>query len=267
MIPALSAGAALTNEKRRAGGAFDHAQRRPERRRTGGIGTLAEYSLHADLKRWYAHEGDRLEVNVEGFIVDVMRGELLVEIQTRNFSGIKRKLAQLADIHPLRLVYPIAQEKWIVRVARNGKTVLSRRRSPKCGRLAELFDELVHIPALLREPTVSFEALLIEEEEIRRDDGRGSWRRKGVSTLDRRLIRVISRHIFEGPHDFLKFLPAGTPQPFTTRELSEALGESHHIAQKIAYTLREMGVIDAVGKRRNSVLYLTNNEGRKTKNE
>lgn len=150
------------------------------KRRTSGIGTLGEYSLHSDLKRWYAEEGDRLEVSVDGFIVDVMHGELLVEIQTRNFSGIKRKLAQLADLHPLRLVYPIAQEKWIVRVARDGKKVLSRRRSPKTGCLLDLFDELVHIAALLREPTVSFEALLTEEEEVRCAKwGRSAWKASG----------------------------------------------------------------------------------------
>ena len=233
-----------------------------DKRPSAGIGTLGEYSLHADLKRWYAQEGDRLEVNVDGFIVDVMRGELLVEIQTRNFSGIKRKLAQLADLHPLRRVYPIAQEKWIVRLpartggrARDGKKVLSRRLSPKRGRLLDIFDELVHIPSLLREPTVSFEALLIEEEEVRRDDGRGSWWRRGISTLDRRLIRVVSRNVFEGPKGFLKFLPSGLPQPFTTRNLAEALDEPHHIAQKIAYTLREMGAIRVAGKRKNAILY------------
>ena len=232
------------------------------RRKSGGIGTLGEYSLHADLKRWYAHEGDKLEVNVDGFVVDVMRGELLVEIQTGNFNAIKRKLAQLADLHPLRLVYPIAQEKWIVRLpartggrARDGKKVLSRRLSPKRGRLLDIFDELVHIPSLLREPTVSFEALLIEEEEVRRDDGRGSWWRRGISTLDRRLIRVVSRNVFEGPKGFLKFLPSGLPQPFTTRNLAEALDEPHHIAQKIAYTLREMGAIRVAGKRKNAILY------------
>jgi hypothetical protein len=226
-------------------------------RRSSGIGTLGEYSLHADLKRWYAQEGDRLEVNVDGFIVDVMRGELLVEIQTRNFSGIKRKLAQLADIHPLRLVYPIAREKWIVRVGRDGKKVLSRRRSPKRGRLLDLFDELVHIPSLLREPTVSFEALLIEEEVVRRDDGRGSWWRRGVSTLDRRLIRVISRHVFEGPQDYGQFLPEGMSGPFTTKDLARSLDATQGIAQKIAYTLREMGTLKVAGKKGNAILYST----------
>ena len=59
------------------------------------IGTLNEKPLHEALKRWYAQAGDRLEVPVDGSVVDIVRGELLVEIQTRNFSAIRRKLEKL----------------------------------------------------------------------------------------------------------------------------------------------------------------------------
>ena len=46
------------------------------------IGTLNEGALHAQLKDWYRRPGDRLEQNVGGFVVDLVRGDLLVEIQT-----------------------------------------------------------------------------------------------------------------------------------------------------------------------------------------
>ena len=58
------------------------------------ISTLNEKSLHAALKEWYARRGDRLEVSVDGFLVDIVRPrrgkrarDLLVEIQTGNFAN------------------------------------------------------------------------------------------------------------------------------------------------------------------------------------
>jgi hypothetical protein len=70
---------------------------------------MQEKSLHAALKKWYARQDDRVEVNVDGFAVDIVCGNLLIEIQTRNFSALKRKLTMLTTNHSVRLVYPIAQ--------------------------------------------------------------------------------------------------------------------------------------------------------------
>ena len=146
------------------------------------IGTLSEKSLHAALKDWYAKPGDRFEENVDGFHIDIVRHDLLIEIQTANFSSLKRKLATLTERHRVRLVFPIALEKWIVRMGSDGITLLGRRKSPKRGLVYHLFKELVSIPELIKKRNFSVEVLLIQEEEIRHDDGRGSWRRKGPSS-------------------------------------------------------------------------------------
>src|SRR5919106_3118329 len=81
-----------------------------------GIGLINEKPLHASLKQWYARPGDRFEVPVDGFVIDIVRDDLLIEIQTRNFASIKSKLTKLVCCHKVRLVYPIVQEKWIVRL-------------------------------------------------------------------------------------------------------------------------------------------------------
>ena len=85
-----------------------------------GIGLLNEKPLHASLKEWYAQPGDRFEVAVEGFVIDIVRDALLLEIQTRNFAAIRSKLTSLARSHQIRLIYPIAQEKWIVKLDEDG---------------------------------------------------------------------------------------------------------------------------------------------------
>jgi hypothetical protein len=220
------------------------------------IGTLNEKPLHAALKEWYARPGDRLEVPVDGFIVDIVRGELLIEIQTGNFAAIKRKLAALTSQHPVRLIYPIPQEKWIVKVSKNGNGHLSRRKSPKRGALEHLFVELVSFPKLLSNPGFSLDVVLTQEDELRRYDGRRAWRRKGWVTQERRLLAVVGQRAFGTPADMLTLLPVDLIEPFTTSDLATAITQPRWLAQKMAYCLRKMGAIMPVGKQGNAILYV-----------
>jgi hypothetical protein len=219
------------------------------------IGTLQESSLHAALKQWYAGPGDLLETPLAGYFIDIRRQDVLIEIQTRNFSAIRKKLAALLDEYKLRLVYPVAQVKWVIRTDIRGEKVLSRRKSPKKGRFEEAFYELVRIPDMILNPHFSLEILLIEVEEFWRPDGQGSWRRKHWSIADRRLVRVISSRIFEQAEDLLALLPSDLPGTFTTKELSFALGKPYSLGGKMAYCLRQMGMIEVTGKRGNAYLY------------
>ncbi|MBU0492329.1 MAG: hypothetical protein KKA73_15725 [Chloroflexi bacterium] len=219
------------------------------------IGELNEKPLHAALKAWYAQPGDRLEVTVAGFVVDIVRGDLLIEIQTGGFAGIRAKLHALTDSYPVLLVYPIAREKWIVKLAEDGQRQVSRRKSPKQGALAEVFRELVSFPALLAQPNFCLEVLLIREEEARRYDGARGWRRRGWVTHERRLLQVVGRHRFDTPADLGALLPAELVAPFTTADLAEALDQPRRLAQQMAYCLREMGVLTPVGRRGRAILY------------
>jgi hypothetical protein len=224
---------------------------------------MAETALHAALKAWYAQPGDEIEVRFEGYVIDVKRGETLIEIQTRSFSSIKAKLLDLVPRHPVRLVYPIAQDRWIVKVDRDRSTVLERRKSPKHGKLIHVFDELIRFPNLLTEPNLTLELLLTQEEEVRHHEpqrrSRRSRGRRGWMTHERRLLDVVSVHRFARPADLAALLPAAlsTPKaaPFTTRDLAAALGERKRLAQKMAYCLRASGVLVVVGKRGNAFLY------------
>ena len=72
------------------------------------IGTLNEGALHAQLKDWYRRRGDRVEQLVDGFVVDLVRSELLVEIQTATSRpstasrGSSRGAIACASLHPSR---------------------------------------------------------------------------------------------------------------------------------------------------------------------
>ena len=80
----------LASGARYAGGMSAKARKNQRR-----IATMNEKPLHAALKRWYAEDGDRIEEPVDGFVIDIVRDKQLIEIQTRSFSSMKRKLNKL----------------------------------------------------------------------------------------------------------------------------------------------------------------------------
>jgi hypothetical protein len=221
---------------------------------TSGIGLLNEKPLHASLKKWCAQPGDRFETTVDGFVIDIVRGDLLLEIQTGNLASIKAKLTRLLRSHHVRLVYPIAKEKWIVRLATEGSSRVTRRKSPKTGRVEEVFREVVSLPHLLSSPNFSLQVLMIREEEARRYEGKRRWRRRGWVTEERRLLEVVGERLFEKPADWVALLPERLGS-FTARELAEAIDIRQDLAQKMAYCLRHVRGIHLVGRRGRANLY------------
>ncbi len=220
------------------------------------IGILRESHLHAALKQYYALPGDAIESPVAGFVADIVRGDLVVEIQTAHFSPLKRKLPRLLEAHRLRLVYPIAVERWIVRLDGAGRT-LSRRKSPRRGCLEHLFLELVSVPELAAHPNFSLEVALVREEERRAPAARTRRRwRKDWRTVDRVLLEVMDFEVFESPADYAhRFLPAALSQPFTSRDLARALRQPVDLGHKMTYCLSRMGVLEEAGRRGRAKLW------------
>lgn len=225
------------------------------------IGTLREKPLHASVKRWYARAGDSLEVRVGGFVIDLVRQDLLIEVQTRGFASMKQKVTALVGLgHRVRIVHPIPIDKWIVKIDADG-TALSRRLSPRHGKPIDVFAELVSFPDLLADPHLEVEVLLTVEEEYRRHTPDRSWRRQGWTVVERRLMKVVDALLLRQTEDLAGLLPDDLKETFTTADLAEKLGRPRRAAQQMAYCLRKVGEIAAVGKRGNAVVYRVGQAG------
>jgi hypothetical protein len=219
-----------------------------------GIGVLREGPLHAAVKQALARPGDRLEVPVGRFVIDLVRvdGEL-VEVQTGGFGGLTAKLDALLDAHRVRIVHPVAAERRIVRVDADGE-VLSARRSPRRATVVELFDKLVTFPSLLAHPNLTLEVLLGREDHIRGPEP-VRVRRRTRDPGERRLVEVIDRIEMRTPADVLAALPALPQEPFSTRELGALLRCPTVLAQRTVYCLRLMELIEPAGKRSRTPLH------------
>ena len=182
-------------------------------------------------------------------MIDIRRGNLLIEIQTASFAAMGRKLDRVLSEYQVLIVHPIAVETYL------HKPGAKPRRSPKRGDIYSLFDELVSMPTLLDHPNLSIEVILAVVDTYQREDptmrrNRGGWR-----TYDRGLRAIRSTHRFDRVVDLGTLVPDGLPAVFTTAELAVAAGTPRHRAQKMAYCLREIGLFELVRRTRQGYEY------------
>jgi hypothetical protein len=220
-----------------------------------GINQYRETSLHLALKHHLANADAQLEAEVNGYIVDILQDQRIIEIQTGNFGAMKRKLSALLPHYPITIAHPIPSERWLISLDQN-HTVISKRKSTKRGNIYHLFNELVYLPTdILTHKNLSFVGVMTHDEEIRIADGQGSWRRKGMSIFDRKLVQVIGLFPFNTSAELIGLLPDDLPTPFTTADLASALSQPKRIIQRMAFTLKQAGLITITGKKGNAYCY------------
>src|SRR4051794_26393102 len=215
---------------------------------------MREGPLHAAVKALLARPGDRVEVPVGRFVIDLVRADgELVEVQTGGFGALGRKLDVLLDEHRVRVVHPVAAERRIVRVDEHGE-VLAARRSPKRATVAAVFDQLVSFPSLLTHPNLTLEVLLLREDHIR-GPGAVRVRRRPRARGERRLTELLARVELRPREDVWGALPPLPAEPFTTRELATLLGCGTVLSQRTVYCLRAIGLIEPAGMRGRAPLH------------
>ena len=213
------------------------------------IGTQSEGSLHAALKLHMSQPGDRFEVPLGGFVVDIVRGDTLIEIQTGGFAAMGRKLDHLLADHHVHIVHPIAVDSWIER--REHPT----RKSPKHGCLHDVFGELVSVPTMLDHPNCTIEVLLVQVDVIKVEDPSMRRRRGGWRTVDRRLRGIVGRHGLRTPEDLVALLPDGLPGEWTTKDIADLGRLPRRTAQQMAYVLKANELVEELGRGRAGVRY------------
>ena len=216
-----------------------------------------ETSLHRELKSLYAGRDAQFEAQLGKYRIDVVSRGRLVEIQHGPLTAIRDKVKDLLREHRVTVVKPIVVRKQLVKLAAKGGQVTGRRLSPKRGQLLDLFDDLVHFTRVFPHRRLTLEVPLVDIEQWRYPGHgrRRRWRRTDYQIEDQKLLTVHQTHRFRTRWDVAKLVSCPLPQPFHTGNLAESLEVDRWIAQRIAYCLREMGVVRQVGKQGNALLY------------
>lgn len=206
--------------------------------------------LHEQLKWLYSQGGlYPTEVRINNSFADVQREQLIIEIQTRGFFSLKSKLSSLLGNYPVLVVTTVPVVKIIRKFDSTGSRQLSLRKSPRKASLYEIFNELVHLIPFAQHPRFYLEVLLTAEEEQRREIGPSPWNRTRQQRIQDRILNgIVRRESFYCSGDYLRLLPADLPETFNTKTLSCYLSIPQGLAQKITYFLRQLCLIQQVGR-------------------
>jgi hypothetical protein len=197
---------------------------------------------------------------VGGFVADGIspKGEY-IEVQLGSFGPLRKKVKEFAARGRVRIIHPIAVTKYIEvyepRKKRGPEKRLYRRKSPRKGSPWDLFDALLYAPELPLISGLRVELVLADITEKRLKDGKGSWRRKGVSIIDREISAWRGTVPLQKPKDYLRFAPFKKSEEFTTALLAERAGINIYLARKTLYVLTRIGIVRRIGKKGNAWLY------------
>lgn len=224
-------------------------------RTENGVGTLQEKTIHAVLKNYYEPDCSKQEQKVSGFVADIFTGQEIIEIQTRGFYKLRRKLEAFLPLYPVTIVHPVTHLKWLRWVNEETGEVSKARKSPKVGSPLAIFPELYRIKMFLPNDNLRFHIVLLDVEEYRllngwsKDKKKGSTRNDGIPTD---LYDIVTLDTIS---DFARLLPPELPDEFTSTDLKQMLRCNKALAGVMVHILAHIGVIHKTGKKGNSIVY------------
>jgi len=226
-----------------------------QRRGTNGIGTLGEKTVHSVLKYYLSPDYINQEIKVGNFVADICTGHEIIEIQTKHFDKLRRKLHTFLAVAPVTIVYPIPSTKWIRWVNPQTGEISPPRKSPKKGTPYAIFPELYKIKDFLLDENLSVHIVLINLEEYKFLDGWSTDKKKGSTRCDRIPTELVEEIIISKVSDYQLLIPALLGEQFSSKDFKNASKIPLHVAQTALNTLYYVGAIDRTGKKGNAYLY------------
>lgn len=212
--------------------------------RVGGIGILGEKTLHAMLKLWLDDDPTHHEIPLpQGSVADIFDGERIVEIQTANFTALRKKLEKLLDTYPVTVVHPLVRVKWVSWIDPETGEITKPRRSGRRGTFTDAGKQLIYLLPLLSHPHLTMQLVLLDVEERRLLDGWGNGGKRGSHRADRLPLALGETVTLTAPADYAALLPPDLPAPFTAAEFGKAARLQGRNLQGTLKVLVTLGVL------------------------
>ncbi len=220
-----------------------------------GIGTLKEKTLHIVLKNYFSPDKANHEIKIGSNYADIYDGNKIIEIQTRNFNKLRKKLDNFLPQYRVLLVYPTPYQKRLSWYDPSTGEISKSRLSPKKSNIYDSFTELYKIKQYLGHPNLSLCLMLINVNEYRVLDGWSEDRKKGSHRIDRYPTSLVDEIYINDVNDYKKFLPSSLPNEFNTKIFAKTAKIPLKKAQLALHIICYLGVIEKVGKEGNLIIY------------
>ena len=228
------------------------------------IGIQKEKILHKTLKYYICSDESKHEIKINklgsGILyADVYDNEMIYEIQTRGFNKLREKLNEFLIEHKVTIVHPIAHKKNIYKVFETGE-IVGPVKSPKTGKVYEVFKELYKIKSYLNNPNLKLKIILIDMDEYRYVVEKKHARSSGY-IRDKQIPKNIY-HIydFNNKSDYITLLKdLNLEENFTSLDLKKASKINKTLATVTLNILTYLEVVERIGKKGNNYLYKIKN--------
>lgn len=236
---------------------FEHARNKiiGIQRERHGIGTLAEKTVHAVLKHYYAPEEAMHEIPIASYVADIYTGAEIIEIQTRHFDKLRDKLAAFLPLYPVTLVHPIPYQKWLIWIDEESGECTKKRKSPKTGTVYDAFKELYKIKPYLQHENLHLKFVFLDMEEYRLLNGWSSDKKKGSTRYDRIPTALVEEVDIDRVEDYMQLIPYTLSEQFTAADFAKETKITVDKARVVVHLLHEMNLIERIGKSGRSYLY------------
>ena len=187
------------------------------------INTYNESALHETLKKLYALESNGImEVQLDDtpWICDILdENKNVIEIQTSNLSALTEKALYILETgRKLKIVHPIAENKWIELYGSNGE-LLHRKKSPKKATIYDSLRGMTKICPLFLQENCELELLYCDISEMRRkteglSQNQTNSRRhlRDWLPMGKRLEKISRKEKFSKKEDWEKLIPESLRQ-------------------------------------------------------
>ena len=239
---------------------FDSAREKiiGKNRERQGIGTLAEKTMHAVLKNYYAPNEDMHEIPIENYVADIYTGTEIIEIQTRSMDRMRKKLEVFLPLYPVTIVYPIPREKWLYWIDEETGEVSQKRKSPKKGNPYQAFSELYKIRPYLKHPNLRLRLDLIDMEEYRLLNGWSKDKKKGSERYDRIPTGFAEEVCIDCIRDYMQLIPYELQEQFTAKDFAKCAKIPVRLAGTVLLIFNDLELVRRIGKKGNSYIYEVN---------
>lgn len=220
-----------------------------------GIGTLGEKTLHAVIKHYFEPYTGSHEIKLGGYVADIVGEKGIIEIQTRSFDKLRKKLESFLAVTAVTVVYPVASTKWLLWLDSTTGEATKKRKSPKKGTPYEAFFELYKIKQLLTHENMRLCIVMLDIEEYRMLDGWSKDKKKGSTRYERIPIGIVDEIYINSKNDYHKLIPSGLPDRFTAKDFKKSSGQSLRCAQTALNILHHIGTVERVARLGNAFVY------------
>lgn len=240
------------------------AQTKEELHVDNGVGTLSEKYLHIFLKNYFEPDKSCHEIKVGKFTADVLNGNHITEIQTRNLNALREKLEYyLLEGYEVTVVHPIPRIRKMINIDTATGEIVGKRRDGHIGTFYDGIPELYKIKYFLDWDNFNVRLMLFDIEEYRESSGGGVTktgrpRRRRSKRTERIPFAIGDSLILDNPADYLEFVPQGLPKEFLAKDFAKCAAVSLTIARMTLNILSYLHVVEHIGNDGRKYVYRLN---------